>query len=208
MPSKISTIQYQRFQQSVSDDLIRRAQVGEMASHSELYRLFSQAIFTLANGICHNEHCAEDILQNVFVKLFEKVNSYEFRAPFGMWLRQLAVNECLMHLRRQKKHTAVLSTDEFAFTNLPDTEIAGASSKSELDVARLYAGQHDLSKMLSRLPQDVRLVLWLKEIEGYTHDEIARLVDKTPSYSKSVTHRAFKYLTESLKHETEDIETV
>jgi len=61
-------------------------------------------------------------------------------------------------------------------------------------LAELFSSQHDLAKLLSNLPSDVRIVLWLKEIEGYTHDEIAIMVDKSPSYSKSVTHRAFKVL--------------
>jgi len=97
MRSKSTTIQYQRFQQEVPEELVRRAQSGDMVAHSELYKMFSQAIFTLANGICRDPHCAEDLLQSIFLKLFDKISSFGFRAPFGMWLRQIAVNECLMY---------------------------------------------------------------------------------------------------------------
>ncbi len=194
MHSQSTTIQYQRFQQEVPEELIRRAQKGDMSAHSELYKMFSQAIYTLANGICRNQHCAEDLLQSIFLKLFDKIGSFGFRAPFGMWLRQIAVNECLMYLRKHKKHAETLSTDEHEFTNYQETQALSNRHENKTNMADLFSDRHDLSKLLENLPDDVRVVLWLKEVEGYTHDEIALMVDKSPSYSKSITHRAFKTL--------------
>ena len=194
MQSKNTTVQYQRFQQVVPDEVVRRAQSGDMTAHSELYETFSQAIYTLANGICRDPHCAEDLLQNIFIKLFDKIGSFGFRAPFGMWLRQIAVNECLMYLRKHKKYADTLSTDEYEFTNYQETQSVSGDSSGQANMADLFGSQHDLSKLLENLPADVRAVLWLKEIEGYTHDEIALMVNKSPSYSKSITHRAFKAL--------------
>ncbi len=194
MHSKTTTVQYQRFQQEVPEELVRRAQNGDMSAHSELYKMFSQAIYTLANGICRDQQCAEDLLQSIFLKLFDKVGSFGFRAPFGMWLRQIAVNECLMYLRKHKKYADTLSTDEYEFTNYQETQAVAGHTDKQSNMAELYSSQHDLEKLLSNLPADVRIVLWLKEIEGYTHDEIALMVNKSPSYSKSITHRAFKTL--------------
>ncbi len=194
-----STIQYQRFQQEVPEALVRRAQSGDMLAHSDLYQMFSQAIYTLANGICRDPHCAEDLLQSTFLKLFDKIGSFGFRAPFGMWLRQIAVNECLMYLRKHKKHAETLSTDEYEFTNYQETQSLGASCDRQPNMAELFNNRHDLEKILGNLPDEVRVVLWLKEVEGYTHDEIAILVDKSPSYSKSITHRAFKTLAKKVQ---------
>ena len=194
MYSQSSTIQYQRFQQTVPEDLVCRAQNGDMAAHSELYKMFSPAIYTLANGICRDPHCAEDLLQSVFLKLFDKIGTFGFRAPFGMWLRQLAVNECLMHLRKQKKYADTLSTDEYEFTNIHETQKVGKEADEQTSLVDLFSSQHDLAKLLGSLSDEVRTVLWLKEIEGYTHDEIGVMVNKSPSYSKSITHRALKAL--------------
>ena len=194
MYSPSTTIQYQRFQQNVPEQLVLRAQKGDMAAHSELYTMFSPAVYTLANGICRNSHCAEDLLQTIFLKLFDKIGTFGFRAPFGMWLRQLAVNECLMHLRKQKKHSETLSTDEHEFTNYQETQSLGNETLSQQNIAELFSNQHDLAKLLAGLSDEVRTVLWLKEIEGYTHDEIAIMVNKSASYSKSITHRALKAL--------------
>lgn len=185
---------YKRFQQHVAEELIRSAQSGDMHAHAELYKLFSQAVFTLAHGICRNPQCAEDVLSNTFVQLINKVSTFKFQAPFGMWLRQMAVNESLMHLRKQKKHRLTLSSDEF---DIFDIDMA---SQVELSAAVVHNSESkhsdrlDLNAMLETLPEPVRLVLWLKEVEGYTHQEIADMMGRTPSYSKSITARAYTFL--------------
>lgn len=171
---------------------------GDMNAHSELYRMFSKAVFNLAYGICRNRECAEDVLHNSFIKLINKINSFENRAPFGMWLRQLAVNEALMYLRGQKKHKATVGVDDFSyFEQAADSFNRGTAVSLHADKTSNHHDQLDLNRILSRLPENVRVVLWLKEVEGYTHEEIATLVDKTPSYSKSIVLRAYKYLREN-----------
>jgi len=187
--------QGQRFQQVVPEKILRDAMLGDMHAHSEIYKMFSHAIFTLARGICRNQQCAEDVLHNTFIKLINKVSSFEGRAPFGMWLRQIAVNESLMYLRKQKKHSSVLSTDEFSFftDNLLPEEDSPLKTEAQ-HFTDLHSDQSELNRVLSGLPEHVRLVLWLKEAEGYTHEEIAKLVDKTPSYSKTLIARTYKFI--------------
>jgi len=191
--------QKHRFQQEVPDELVRRAQAGDMLAHGDIYRMFSSAVLTLACGFCRNQHCAEDVVANTFIKLINNIASFEGRAPFGMWLRRIAVNEALSYLRKQKKHSSVLSTDEFAFfdTASENNDVL-AFSHDKVDFTEQHGNQHQLSDALRELPEHVRLIVWLKEIEGYTHDEIAALVDKTPSYSKSVVARSYKFLREKI----------
>lgn len=187
-------IQQQRFSQPVAAELVRTAQAGDMLAHGEIYRMFSQAVLTLARGFCKNQAAAEDVVHNTFVKLIDKISTFEFRAPFGMWLRQIAVTESLMYLRKQKKHNWV-STDEYDFYENCDES---QSVKPVLQLAGDFTAKHDnkqqLNDVLKELPEQVRLVLWLKEIEGYTHAEIGALLGKTASYSKSVVARSYKLL--------------
>ena len=187
-------VQQLRFQQVVAEDLVRNAQGGCMQAHGELYQMFSQAVLTLARGFCKNQAAAEDVVHNTFVKLIDKVATFEFRAPFGMWLRQIAVTESLMYLRKQKKHNWV-STDEYAFFDTCDeTGESLPFSQESVDFTEQQSVKHELSDVLRELPEHVRLILWLKEVEGYTHAEIAELVGKTASYSKSVVARCYKHL--------------
>ncbi|MFT5574202.1 MAG: RNA polymerase sigma factor (sigma-70 family) [Cryomorphaceae bacterium] len=194
MNGTIATQLYQRFQQFVADDLVKEAQNGSNRAHTEIYGLYSQAVFTLAHGICRNPQCAEDVLHNTFVKLMKKIKTFKFQAPFGMWLRQIAVNESLMYLRQQKKHKLAISSDEFdGFEDLA-IENVEPTTRAYVDSAAQHTHQMDLDTVLAALPDHVRTILWLKEVEGYTHQEIADMMGKTPSYSKSVTARAYIFL--------------
>lgn len=183
--------QPQRFQQIVADELVHSAQSGCMQAHGELYAMFSPAVLTLARGFCKNQSTAEDIVHNTFVKLIDKVGTFQFRAPFGMWLRQVAVTESLMYLRKQKKHNWV-STDEFPLLD-QSVDVADESFISD-DFIDNHSDKQELSQLLNELPEHVRLILWLKEVEAYTHAEIAEFVGKTPSYSKSVVARTYSQL--------------
>ena len=183
-----------RFGQLVADTLVHRAQRGDMAAHSEIYELFSEAVMALACSYCRNLQAAEDVVHDTFIKVIDKVTLFQFRAPFGMWLRQIAVNESLTYLRKHKKHNWV-STDEFDFFETDnDANQAMALFSRQEDITEQHGAQHDLSGVLRQLPEHVRLILWLKEVEGYTHKEIADLVGMTPSYSKSVVARGFEFL--------------
>lgn len=195
MQGRNSSIQHQRFQIQVSGEVLRKAIRGDRGAHAVLYQTYSNAVYTLAYGICGNQHCAEDVLHNTYIKLLDKLPSFEGRAPLGMWLRQIAVNESLMYLRKQKKHKVVISSDEFDYVE--DYQEADSNSRfpaSYSDFTDRIDSQSDMHGLLGKLPADIRLVLWLKEVEGYTHNEIADLVNKTPSYSKSVVSRALKFL--------------
>ena len=195
MQARNGSIQYQRFQIQVSDEVLRKAMRGDREAHTVLYQTYSSAVYTLAYGICGNQQCAEDVLHNTYIKLIGKLSSFEGRAPLGMWLRQMAVNESLMYLRKHKKHKAVISSDEFDFVEeYADVDADCAYPAAATDFAIKLDNQADMQCLLRKLPEDIRLVLWLKEVEGYTHNEIASLVNKTPSYSKSVVSRALKFL--------------
>jgi len=189
------SVQHQRFQIQVSSEVLKKAIRGDREAHSVLYQTYSNAVYTLAFGICGSQQCAEDVLHNTYIKLLNKLPLFEGRAPLGMWLRQIAVNESLMYLRKHKKHKAVISSDEYDYIeDYQDSDCDQAYPASSIDFTKRLDSQSDMHSMLNKLPEDMRLVLWLKEVEGYTHNEIATLVNKTPSYSKSVVSRALQFL--------------
>jgi RNA polymerase sigma factor (sigma-70 family) len=148
-------------------------------------------------GICGSQQCAGDVLHNTYIKRLKNLPSFEGRAPLGMWLRQIAVNESLMYLRKHKKHKAVVSSDQYDyFEDYQDSDYDDAYPASSVDFTHQLDNQNDMHCLLNKLPEGMRLVLRLKEVEGYTHNEIATLVNKTPSYSKSVVSRALQFLRE------------
>ena len=175
----------------IEKQVIKKAQKGDMPSHEFIYRSFSDAVYHLAFSITNNVHVAEDILQNTFINVLNKVHNYRFKAPFGMWLRKITVNQTLMYIRsntsKENSHTTI--TDNIVelrndFNNNPGHSIEIEKSNVQLD----------LKYLLSQLPLHTRTVLWLKEVEGYTHSEIAKMMNKTESYSKSLVARTYETL--------------
>jgi RNA polymerase sigma-70 factor (ECF subfamily) len=175
----------------VPDTLLARARRGEPGAFEQLYRLFERPVFTLALRLTGQREEAQDVLQDTMFKLYDRLGEFRAESPFWGWLRQIAVNEALMHLRRRGR----LPLSEEAV----DTELEGHDVM--LPPAAADAGL--LARALGRLPDATRSVLWLYHAEGYTHDEIAGLMGRTPSFSKSQLARGTRRLRDLLKIETE-----
>jgi RNA polymerase sigma factor (sigma-70 family) len=175
----------------VPPSLLTRAKNGEAAAFEQLYRWFERPVFTLALRLCGQREEAQDILQETMLKLFGKISEFRGDSPFWGWLRQITVNECLMRLR--KRHPA----QELDLENESDYLEADTVLPPQAADAQL------LAQALNQLPATTRSVLWLYHVEGYTHDEIAGLMDKTISFSKSQCARGGKKLRELLNIDKE-----
>ena len=169
---------------------LAKARKGDVEAMEYLYRTYSSAVYSLALRISSSSADADDITQDTFIEVFKKLDQYRGDCPFWGWLRRIAVNTTLMKLRRDKN--SPLSLDEF--TELPEMV-------THTDQA---ANLLDLEKVLSELSSTARAVVWLHDIEGYTHDEIGQMMDKTPSFSKSQLSRAYDKLRSILKWQTTD----
>lgn len=157
------------FAQPVDGRVLRAAARGDMQAHGALYDQFSAPVYTLARRLVRRADIAEEILQEVFLDVIRRIGTYRNEAPFGAWLRRIAVNRCLMFLRSSwEEKSAPLDGEPATAGGLP------------ADASRI-----DLAKLLDCLPPLGRTVLWLHEVEGYTHEEIGRLLGKTTSFSKS-----------------------
>ena len=158
---------------------LARAQRGDMQAFADLYRTFGRVCFQLALRILGQRQQAEDMVHEVFLKMMDTIKSYRGDAPFGAWLKRLAVNACIDQMRRQR-HTG----DEDAEALFAHTASGDADTGEVVDVGSL----------LARLPPRARAVVVLHELEGYTHAELAGLFRQSESYSKSVLARALKRL--------------
>lgn len=170
----------------VPDLVIARARRGEAAAFEQLYRWFERPVYTLALRMLGTPTDAQDVLQDTMLKLIDNLSSYRGDAPFWGWLRQVAVNEALMRLRK-RGHDGVADGEEQIEYAEADTSLPPQAA----DAARLV-------QALQQLPATSRSVLWLYHAEGYTHEEIADLMGKTPSFSKSQVSRGLKRLRELL----------
>lgn len=175
----------------VPDTLLARARRGEAAAFEQLYRRFERPVFTLALRLTGNREEAQDVLQDAMLKLFNKLHEFRGECPFWGWLKRIAVNEALMRLRRRDR---LRYEDE-----PPEPELA----EHEQRLPPAAADAALLTRTLERLPDATRSVLWLYHGEGYTHEEIAALMGRTISFSKSQLARGTRRLRALLRLEPE-----
>lgn len=175
----------------VPDALLVRARRGEAAAFEQLYRWFERPVYTLALRLTGRREEAQDILQDTMLKLFDRLGEFRGDSPFWGWLRQIAVNESLMQLRRRGRFLAEEGFDEAGF------------AAQDLLLPPRAADAAILGQALNRLPGATRSVLWLYHAEGYTHEEIALAMGKTASFSKSQLARGTRKLRSLLHLDTE-----
>jgi RNA polymerase sigma factor (sigma-70 family) len=157
--------------------LVPLARRGDPAAQEAIYRAFEGPVYALARRICRTREDAEDVLQETFLEVFRSIGRFRGDGSLWAWVRTIASSKALMRLRRNKYRDA----DE-----LPDNVPESARERPALRM--------DLEAALERLNDTARAVVWLHDVEGYTHDEIARMMDRTTSFSKSQLARAHRRL--------------
>ena len=123
---------------------------------------------------------AEDILQETFIEVIRKIDTYRGDAGFGFWVRRIAVNKCLMHLRSPWSSRRV----DMELSDAVCPRAAGKQAEKQII----------LERALAELPETSRVVVWLHDVEGYTHKEIGQMMSRTTSFSKSQLARAHERL--------------
>ena len=167
------------FAQLVDATVLARAQRGDMQAFATLYACFGQPCYGLALRLAGNAAQAEDLVQEVFLKLIDSIRSYRGEAPFGAWLKRMTANAAIDQLRKNRRFAD--ADPEAMFANL---DVGETSPAPRLDAISL----------LQRLPPRARAVVVLHELEGYTHTEIATLFGQSESYSKSILARGLQRL--------------
>jgi RNA polymerase sigma factor (sigma-70 family) len=169
---------------------LERARAGEIDALEAIYCSFAPGVTTLARRLLGRLTAAEDLAQDVFVDVLTKLDQYDGRGSFAGWVRRITVTRCLMQLRSPWRRGLRLVTPVGA-ERAPLADEPIAPEGAELDL--------DLERALDRLGETARLVVWLHDVEGYTHAEIGTLLGGTSSLSKSQLARAHERLRELLE---------
>ena len=156
-----------------ADVVLARARTGDAHALETLFRAYEGPVYNLARRICRTAEDAEDVLQETFFELCRSIGQYRGDGSLWGWIRTVASSKALMRLRRNKYRDTDELEDEVSPTRREDTLL-----------------RMDLEAALERLPEMSRAVVWLHDVEGYTHEEIAEMMGKTVSFSKSQLARA------------------
>ena len=175
--------------------IVKRATRGDAKAHEIIYRAFSAPVYSVCLRFTRVPAHAEDLLQETFIEVIRSIGQFRGDAPLGAWIRRVAVSKALMFLR-SAWHARGQSLDD-------DWEEMTYESKPA-DAGSLRQDQAmDLEAALADLPSVSRAVVWLHDVEGFTHKEIAGMMGKTESFSKSQLSRAYQRLRPLLDEEIE-----
>lgn len=166
-------------------DIIHRCRMGKRDAQFELYKLYSRAMYNTALRMVHHPHDAEDILQSVFIEVFNKLDSFRGESSFGAWVKRITINKCINFLKSRRLQFQELGPQH---DQAPETET---------DHDPRYTTENIINA-IHQLPEGYRVVFSLYAVEGYDHEEIAQILEVSEATSKSQYSRAKARLREIL----------
>jgi RNA polymerase sigma factor (sigma-70 family) len=168
---------------------VERARSGDAGACEAIFHAFDVPVRTLARRLVPRRAAAEDVAQDVFIEILTKLKQFDGRGSFAGWVRAITVNRCLMHLRSPWQRG--LQWLEASGADADDAQPGAAALDSDR--------QLDLERAFARLGDTARVVVWLHDVEGYTHAEIGVMLGGTASFSKSQLARAHDRLRDLLE---------
>jgi RNA polymerase sigma-70 factor, ECF subfamily len=180
---------------TVSDaELVARCQAGDVDAFETLYRQHAGRIFALASRLAGSVDQGEDLLQEIFLQAYRKLDSFKGEAALGTWLYRLAMNHCLDFVRsRQTRNRQVTDT-------LDDERSFEPMAARETPIPRI-----DLERAIARLPEGCREAFVLHDVEGFDHKEVGRLLGIAEGTSKSQVFKARTKLRAWLRQEQQSM---
>ena len=177
--------------------IVKRAAKGDARAHEIIYRAFAAPVYSICLRFTRIPAQAEDLVQETFIEIMRSIAKFRGDAALGSWIRRIAVSKALMYLRSAWTARGQSLTDDWHDVTPGDVAKHGVSSDPETAL--------DLDAALANLPAVGRTVVWLHDVEGFTHKEIAALMGQTESFSKSQLSRAYQRLRPMLAVPGDDV---
>ncbi len=163
-------------------DLAQKAALGNISAFELLYERYHRRTYSLCLRMTSSPTEAEDLTQEVFIQLFRKIGSFRGESAFSTWLHRLTVNQVLMHFRRRSVKNEKTSEDG----EIPEQIVPGTENQAKMPVLDRIA----ITRAVNQLPPGYKSVFMLHDVEGYEHEEVARLLKISVGTSKSQLHKA------------------
>lgn len=165
--------------------LVRRAQQGESEAFAELFHAHKARIYSICLRMTNNTAQAEDLTQDAFLQVFRKLSTFKGNSALSTWLHRIAVNTVLMHFRKKALKQISLDEPSNHDATMVRREYGSRDCRLSGSVDRIT-----LTRAIRDLPPGYRTIFLLHEVEGYEHQEIAKILDCSVGNSKSQLHKA------------------
>jgi RNA polymerase sigma-70 factor (ECF subfamily) len=187
--SKVAAKTRVDYENTAEGSLVRRAQAGEEAAFREIVERYQSKVFSIIHGIVRQRNDVEDIAQQVFAKVYLSLRNFDFRSSLITWIYKITVNECFDYLRKRKVRKLVYESDmsEDEVRRVENSEPAvERQTPADADLAR----RDYIAKLLTRVSEEERNLLMLKEVEGHSVEELAEMTGMNENTIKVKLFRA------------------
>ena len=181
-------------------ELVRRAQADDKEAYEELVRRHQQRVVAVASGILRRHEDVEDIAQQVFVKAYFSLKRFDGRAAFSTWLYRITLNEC-WDLLRKKKVRPLLYESDLSEEQAQWVASAENSNGAGPDIRQRLETQQRVERLLAGLDERDRLMLMLKEVQGFSIEEIAEVLELNANTVKVRLFRARRRVVKTAKEQ-------
>ena len=154
--------------------LVRRVQARDEIAFKEIVERYQSKVFSIIYGILRNHNDAEDIAQQVFSKIYFSIGNFDFRSSLLTWIYKITVNECYDYLRKKRVRKLVYESD-FSEDDALLMENSQTAMDQSAPVDETLQRRDLLMKMLSKLSEEDRTLILLKEVEGHSVEELAQM---------------------------------
>lgn len=170
--------------------LIKKAIKGDVDAFEKIVLFYEKKIYNIAFQMFKNEHDAYDASQEVFIKVYKSIDKFNFNASFSTWLHRIAVNTCIDEYRKKKRKTHI-SLDEPVETesNSIERQIEDKSMTPE-EVIIQNENVNEMRAAIRQLNEDHRIIIILRDIKGYSYEEITNILECSIGTVKSRLSRA------------------
>ncbi|MCX6622336.1 MAG: sigma-70 family RNA polymerase sigma factor [Acidobacteria bacterium] len=174
---------------SEESELVRRVQAKDEAAFGDIVERYQAKVFSIIYGILRNHNDSEDIAQQVFAKIYFSIGSFDFRSSLLTWIYKITVNECYDYLRKKRVRKLVYESDfsEEDTLRMENSEAAVAHGPA---VDKSLAQRDFVTKLLSKVSEEDRSLLLLKEVEGHSVEELAQMTGLNENTIKVKLFRA------------------
>jgi RNA polymerase sigma-70 factor, ECF subfamily len=154
--------------------LVRRVQSKDEMAFKEIVERYQTKVFSIIYGILRNHNDAEDIAQQVFAKIYFSIGNFDFRSSLLTWIYKITVNECYDYLRKKRVRKLVYESD-FSEEDSLQMENSQSAQDAKVPVDETLARRDLLVKLLSKISDEDRSLMLMKEVEGHSVEELAEM---------------------------------
>ena len=170
----------------IHDKLIKKCKAGSNTAQFEIYKLYYKGMYNVSLRIVQDSQEAEDVMQEAFLAAFSKLDMWSQEVTFGSWLKKIVVNKSLDYIKKRKMQ----------FANIDDKDIVEEDNVAEYDES-MTLKVVEIKKAIQKLDEKYRIVALMFLFEGYTHNEIADILEISPEASRVRFKRAKEKIAKS-----------